>query len=136
MIKQVSKKELQSVWETVRPLLLAALDETMGEQALGDVRRQIRKGEAQLHVFDDPNLGITAAFVTEVRRYPQKSSVNIWLCGGHDADRWASDFLRLAQAHCRAIGADFVEWTGRRGWEKVLAKSGARAQSVRMILEA
>ena len=79
---------------------------------MSDVLRLVLSGDAQFWPFED------AAIVTEIIRYPQRTSLRFWLAGGNletlakaepDIIEWSKKF------DCNS-----VEIIGRRGWVRAL----------------
>lgn len=134
MIREIDHREIPGHWDSVELLIHKALCETKGEQSVKDVRKALLTRKAKLWVYDQIGMGITAIFVTEIISYPQKVSLNIWLTAGEHAHVWADAFLSLMKEYARDINADFIEWTGRPGWQRFLKTKGVEVQSVRMVL--
>ena len=62
--------------------------------------------------------GSKAAFVSEVRQYPQWKALNLWLAGGDLKSLLAAEPAIVEMA--RANDCKFIEIAGRRGWLRAL----------------
>jgi hypothetical protein len=69
---------------------------------------------------------VRALVVTRLVFYPRCSSMEVWLCGGHEMKRWIHLLGELEQ-HARNLGCRFIELRGRRGWERALTDYALRA---------
>lgn len=100
----------------LRALLAEALARGGGGHTLADVLAAVDRGEAQ--VWRAP----AAVLVTEIAVTPRMKELHFWLAGGE-----LEPVLALADAAIawgREQGCTAATMTGRRGWEKVLAKRG------------
>lgn len=105
-------------WSRCAPWLQRALDRggTQGF-ALDEVRRRVTEGGA--HFWP----GQRSAGVSEVTR-----DFHIWLFGGELTEMWAME--RAVSDWSRANGLSRVTIKGRKGWERVLAPIGYRAETL------
>ena len=110
-------------WERCSPYIQAALEHANGTHSLADVLRLVAQGEAQFWALPD------AAIVTEIVKYPQKTTLRFWLAGGN--------LETLSDAEPKVIewskkwGCEAVEIIGRRGWHRAL--DGYQAKSTIMV---
>lgn len=99
-------------WQRCAPYIEAALKHAHGSHTLADVWRLVDAGDAQFWAFND------AAIVTEIIRYPQRTTLRFWLAGGNldtlaKAEKPLMDWSK--QFDCTS-----VEIVGRRGWVRAL----------------
>jgi len=108
----LSAMSLLDEWSRCSEWIDAALLHAHGSHTLQDVLDIVVKGDAQFWPFDD------AAIVTEIIRYPQRTTLRFWLAGGN--------FETLAEAEPKLINwskqfdCTSVEIVGRRGWVRAL----------------
>lgn len=108
------------MWRAAIPFLERALDEGEGEFALDDLKRAIEAGTMQLWLLlaDD---GVIGAGLTEILRYPRKTSAVLRLFAAEDGRRieWLPHLAHL-ERWAKAEGCDAIEAIGRPGWQRVL----------------
>lgn len=108
-------------WRAALPYVERAQAEGEGEYALDDLRRAIDEGTMQLWllVADD---GVIGAGLTEIIRYPQKTSAVLRMFAADDGRRaeWLPHLPHL-ERWARAQGCDAIEAIGRPGWARVLS---------------
>lgn len=101
-------------WTRCRGWLLAALEPNCGSEQ--DILADLQAGRAQLWA------GEASAMVTQCVADEQGPCLHVWLAGGNLAD-----ILRLkpgVEAWARALGCGRVTINGRKGWARVLRRSG------------
>lgn len=95
-----------------------------GGHTLGDVLEMVERETAQL--WESPD----AVIVTEVHDFPRQRVLHFWLAAGEkDA---VIELSHRALAWGRTIGCQRATLSGRRGWERALAKEGWTADAVLM----
>lgn len=102
------------MWGWLEPALKAGTD----ADSRADLEQQIATGRAQLWVGDE------GALVTQLVRRADGSLVHFWLGGGR-----MKSLLEMRpgiEAWARSFGCQFATIKGRKGWDRVFARSGYR----------
>ena len=104
-------KELQIHWERCKPFIQEALDHAGNLCELEEVWTLVRLGEAQFWP------GHECAVVTEIKEYPLKRVLNVWLGGGKLEE------IKGMEPHIREFaenaGCSLILIQGRPGWKKI-----------------
>lgn len=102
-----------------RAQIEAALEYAGGTHAFEDIVAGVAAGEMQF--WPGPN----SAVVTEVKQWPRKRCLHIFLAGGNLAEIEAMSHGILAWG--RSIGCSDAVFIGRKGWERTfLTRDGWR----------
>lgn len=102
----------------------AALGYSGGTHNFDDVKQAIIEGRMQL--WPAPN----SAAVTEIVEYARKKVIHVFLAGGQ-MDEVVGGIESVAEWG-RAQGCQSMTISGRKGWERILDKSGFRPVLVTM----
>lgn len=100
--------------DEIIPFLQKALEHTKGEYTLDTLLERIRNETLQLWDFPE------AVVLTELAVFPTKTRVHVFLASGV----YYPEYLQTIEKFARAIGADGVQWSGRRGWVRKTASEG------------
>ena len=71
--------------------------------------------------------------LTEILKFPNGSVLNIYLAFGKLDD--VTDTLPKVYEFAKAEGCKLVHMSGRKGWERILKKSGWKSEKVSMTKE-
>lgn len=104
------REEFERLWEHCAPILEPA---TGSRYEIDWVKKRILAGYAVL-----VPLGQESACVLEVRTYPARKVLHIWLAGGRLDE--LMDYLEHADNYARDMGCSAIEVEGRQGWSRVL----------------
>lgn len=126
---QRTAKELAQLIDEERPGLEKALKYDHGGASFDEVKEAILAEDMQLWV----NPERTYVMVTEIVNYPGKRVVNVFLTSG-SIDDIKAVFPQL-QEMARAVGAQGIECSGRRGWIRALSGLGFREVSTIAYVE-
>jgi hypothetical protein len=107
----------EAAWRRSEPWLAAALAQAGGTHGLGDVRRLVETGKAQLWAAAD------AAVVTLVEHDPCERRLLVWLAGGR-LGTLLGDLLPHLEAWAREQGCSRLLLIGRAGWERAMKPMG------------
>jgi hypothetical protein len=105
-----------NIIEANRKHIEAALEYCGGTHVFDDVARAILEGRMQIWPAKQ------SCAVTEVIQYARKKVLHVFLAGG-DLDEIVAG-LESAVAWGRTQGCTGLTMSGRKGWERVLAKHG------------
>jgi len=104
--------------------LSPAIAQSSGRESEESVLDHIIKGECQLWMmFNDKEEPIGAA-TTRVEQYPHCKMLAGMFVGGEDVDQWSGEFLENLERFAKLNSCAGVEFTGRPGWQRYLAKFG------------
>jgi hypothetical protein len=121
-------------WRLVLKFLGPAIATSGGRWKPEDVLMEVRLGQAQLWVAMEADT-LYGAAITYLRVYPGMKAVFIGWLGGAEADRWLDLFDEAIQRWGVENGCRRLELAGRKGWERMAARYGARLQQVVMEKE-
>ncbi|MDE4176363.1 hypothetical protein PXK01_19580 [Phaeobacter sp. PT47_59] len=99
-----------------RPWIEAALEYTHGAHVWDDIVAGVYAGH--FHLFAKPR----GCVVLEIRQYPRKREMNVFLAGG-ELEEILNNISELDAIAHRA-GAEALTMGGRPGWGPVLSKNG------------
>ena len=102
-----------------------ALGRAGGTHLLRDVMEMVEQGHAQM--FGDAG----GMVVTEIKRYPRLTALNMWLAAGELPAVLAQ--YPVVEAFARDIGATRLEGTGRMGWTRVMGRRGWQPRGILMV---
>lgn len=117
-------------WEFVKHELERALKDEYNRTSINDVYQMIERKEAQLWALHDDFT--KAVMVTEIINYKNLRAVRIWLVTGKDLNSWLDTLIETVSAWAKENGCTVMEFTGRKGWEKVLNKKGFNDSKISM----
>lgn len=93
--------------------------EVDGAWTAEEIRDELRSARAQLWCFwDDKIIGI---WVTKINSAKEHTWGVVWGCAG-DFSEYKDDsiaFFGIIEDWFREQGCEFVEWIGRKGWQRV-----------------
>jgi len=101
-----------------------------GRYDVMDLVRLVESGRYQVWLAIDPEMGIQGVLTTSVSTYPGAKYLTMQFIGGEDIVHWKDIMLETVhnyaiQQGCVTLnGTPLVEFSGRRGWEKMLAPNG------------
>lgn len=103
-----------------------AVERANGRLGIDDVFRMLYSGESNLWVaFDETDSNrVYGIVITTVKTYPCKRMVDMTFCAGDRLEDWQDEMMELVDRWAIDSGLDGMEFTGRKGWGKVLAKHG------------
>lgn len=106
------------------PGIEKALEYGGSTHSVDDVVERITSGKAVLFTEDD------ALILAEVRDYPEKRVLNIWMAVGELQD--VLDLADKVMEWGRACGCTLAMFTGRQGWQRALRDRGWESTRVEM----
>lgn len=117
-------------WEYVKHELERALKDQYNRTSINDVYEMIQDKKAQLWALHDGE--VKAVMVTEIISYKNLKAVKIWLVTGTELDTWLDTLIETVSNWAKEQGCTVMEFTGRKGWEKVLNKKGFNDSKISM----
>ena len=118
MIEGIKGESVEAWWPLVEEYLIAALEYSLGEYSITDIKNACISKNMQLWV----KIGKQAkgAFVTKIAKYPQKNLLIVILLGGDEFQEWRDEADALLNAFGKENNCEYVELFGRKGWGKML----------------
>ena len=118
MIEGIKGVSVEVWWPLVEEYLITALEYSLGEYSIDDIKNSCISKDMQLWV----KLGkqTKGAFVTKIARYPQKNLLVVILLGGDEFEEWRDEADALLNAFGKQHNCEYVELFGRKGWGKML----------------
>ena len=117
----VNPRDIQYIWNQVKPLVDKALEYSSGEITANDLLKLLLDGRNELWCGID-DTGVTAAGITEIVTYPQKRILRIitWATrSGKDKELWTGA-LSNVEEYARHNGCHLLEAYARKGLAKKL----------------
>jgi hypothetical protein len=115
-------------WGLISPLLVRALESGPEVMSLIDVWDALMRRDMQLWVASEGDRPIAVA-VTQILNWPQSRCCEIFLVAGGKLENFV-DFERVISDWAEAEGCDFLQITGRAGWERILDTAGWKRSAV------
>ena len=127
MIEGIKGESVEVWWPLVEEYLITALEYSLGEYSIDDIKNSCISKDMQLWV----KLGkqTKGAFVTKIARYPQKNLLVVILLGGDEFEEWRDEADALLNAFGKQHNCEYVELFGRKGWGKVLEDINYKEQT-------
>lgn len=118
MIEGIKGESVEVWWPLVEEYLNTALEYSLGEYSITDIKNACISKNMQLWV----KIGKQAkgAFVTKIAKYPQKNLLIVILLGGDEFQEWRDEADALLNAFGKQNNCEYVELFGRKGWGKML----------------
>jgi len=118
LIEGIKGESVEAWWPLVEEYLNTALEYSLGEYSIDDIKNACISKDMQLWV----KLGkqTKGAFVTKIARYPQKNLLVVILLGGDEFGEWRDEADALLNAFGKQHNCEYVELFGRKGWGKML----------------
>ncbi len=118
MIEGIKGESVEVWWPLVEEYLNTALEYSLGEYSITDIKNACISKNMQLWV----KIGKKAkgAFVTKIAKYPQKNLLIVILLGGDEFQEWRDEADALLNAFGKQHNCEYVELFGRKGWGKIL----------------
>lgn len=118
--------DTERAWYHIQPLVAQALAAGDGEYAEADVFGLLKRGA--WHAFATiEDKQVTNLAVVEVLQYPRKRVLFVHLGAGHDAQAAVKVMWPYIREFAEAHRCSIVRLFGRRGWARVLSRTGTGA---------
>lgn len=125
-VSLVPTAEVGRVWPTCAPMLDRAVKISEHRYSLEDLHQKLSTGEFDLWIVFDEDAQIIASITSTFTYYPQAKSLHGQFLGGSRLDEWQDQFCDIFDRWAKDNHCNFVEFTGRPGWKRVLARNGYR----------
>jgi hypothetical protein len=127
LIEGIKGESVEVWWPLVEEYLNTALEYSLGEYSIDDIKNACISKNMQLWV----KIGKQAkgAFVTKIAKYPQKNLLIVILLGGDEFQEWRDEADALLNAFGKQNNCEYVELFGRKGWGKMLKDINYKEQT-------
>jgi len=116
----IGPNDLDSVWNTVKPLLQMALV-SIGDMTAECIKNEIAENRNQLWVVTNEDEWCVCAFVTQTLTYSDSKKVTVInYLGGEDFHLWGQGLLTELESTLKEQGVSALRIIGRKGWERLL----------------
>ena len=124
----IPRGHISNVFAEVKPYFDRAVERSRGRMGTDDLLRMVLTGESDLWIAYDEDDGnrMLGIVVTTIKTYPHKRMVDMTFCAGVKLDSWCSLLFTTIQEWAQSNNFDGLEFVGRAGWRKVLAKHGMK----------
>ncbi len=109
-------------WDLVKDDIELALKSEATRISIDDMYKFIVNKDVQLWAIHDGD--IHAVMTTQIINYPQSKAVNIFTVTGKQSELWLDLLIETITAWAKTQGCTAMQFTGRKGWEKVLTNKG------------
>lgn len=123
-------QDIDSVWDTAKPLIEKALSKSEGEMAIQDVYQRLQDESYWLLMITGP---ATAAAVINLVDYPQKMVLRYMYLGGEKMIDWLPALDQWVTQLAEATNIDGIEIIGRKGWERKMIPFGYEPKYIHLI---
>ena len=137
----VYKAEPQYVdvlWPYIGPLLNKALERTIGEISLEDIKELLKEQRQQLWIIvDEQEREIIGALTSQIYIYPNQKHLRIHLCGSkpNTMSKWLGVWEKPVREFCKENEISYIETAGRDGWTRALQSKGYKKYYTVLVKE-
>lgn len=131
-VSLVRRQLVPFVWPKVRGFLEKATEISEGRYDIQDLYERLTKDPDWVLwvVFsihpETKEMNIVAAITSTWTLYPQMKALHGQFLGGARIEEWQDKFCSIFDEWGRDNECDAVEFTGRKGWTKLLDRNGYR----------
>ncbi len=118
MIEGILSKDVDVWWPYVKEYLSSALEQSLGEYSLEDIRNACKEADMQLWIKTDKD--VLGACVTKINTYPQKKILVLLLLGGKGFIEWTDEGNVLMSSFAKENNCDYLQVFGRKEWTRRL----------------
>jgi hypothetical protein len=124
LIEGIRSENIEVWWSLVQEYLISALEYSLGEYSIGDIKKACLTRDMQLWV--EIGKEVEGALITKINNYPQKKVLVMMLAGGKVfADnnfKIIEESEELLTRFAKEKGCTYIQLFGRRGWIKKMNK--------------
>lgn len=128
-VSAIPAGHIRNVLPEILPFLDKAAAPSQGRCVSDDLLTDILTGAQVLWcAFDPDNKNkIVGIVITQVLDYKRKRALEIVFCSGSDFLGWSDPMFEMVHRYAGDMNCSLIEFTGRRGWDRVLRRYGMRA---------
>lgn len=127
-ISLVPQHQIRAIFPAVAKHLRRATDMSGGRYTLPALFEKLIEGEYHLWLAYEPDLTVVAAVTSTFTHYPHCRSLHGQFLGGDRLEDWQDKFCEVFDRWGRENRCAFIEFTGRAGWNKQLARNGFKEE--------
>ena len=138
IVYKAEPQYIDVLWPYVGPLLNKAIDRTIGEINLEDVKDWLKEERQQLWVIvDEQEQEIIGAFTTEIYIYPNQKHLrgHLWGTKKNTLKKWMDSWSEPVEKFCKENNISHIETAGRDGWTKALQSKGYKKYYTVLVKE-
>lgn len=125
IVSLVPSEYIDREWPHVANYLNKAIVSSGGRWDLNSVLKEVKSGDQHLFiVYDEEKEETKAAWTSKFISYPNSKSLQALFIGGSGYDEWIEEVNEFMKSWAEDNGCNFVEFTGRKGWERRLKNIG------------
>ena len=125
IVSLVPPEYVDKEWPHVADLLLKAILFSGGRWDIESVREDVKAGRQHLFlVYDEDKKETKAAWTSKFVEYPGSKALHAVFIGGSGIGEWIGEVNNFIKSWAKDNDCNFVEFTGRKGWERKLKKIG------------
>jgi len=138
IVYKAEPQYIDVLWPYVGPLLNKAIDRTIGEINLEDVKDWLKEERQQLWVIvDEQEQEIIGAFTTEIYIYPNQKHLrgHLWGTKKNTLKKWMDSWSEPVEKFCKENNISHIETAGRDGWTRALQSKGYKKYYTVLVKE-
>ena len=126
LISAVPSMGVPDVWTRGCDQMIAkGLEYSEGRFTVASILDDLLNDKRQLWVVvNEESEEIVCAAITYVSKYPAREFLTVMVLGGTQLKGWIADLVDTFKRFADDVGADGMEFTGRKGWIRALRKLG------------
>lgn len=129
-VTAVPSGHVRNVMAEILPYMDKAAKVTNGRMTADDILAGLLTGQSTLWCAFNPdeNNKIYGVVTTTLRNYARRRMLCVDFCAGERVNLWTDQMMELLFRFGKDQQCSGMEFTGRRGWEKVLAPYGLQVK--------
>tara|TARA_R100000426_G_scaffold1434_2_gene2553 strand:- start:5158 stop:5574 length:417 start_codon:yes stop_codon:yes gene_type:complete len=136
IVTLIPPEYINKEWSKAAPLILKGIQYDGGRWNIGAVYTACTEGLQHLFVvYDDKFENMKAALTTKFVDYPNIRGLQVLFTGGYEGDLWFPEMNKILKGWAKDNNCKFVEFTGRKGWQRKLDKLGWKPEYVSFRME-
>jgi|TARA_R100001143_G_C3319511_1_gene114060 hypothetical protein len=135
VVYKAEPQYIDVLWPYAGPLLKKALNRTIGEIGLEDVKNWLKTERQQLWLIAEEE--IIVAFTTEIYTYPNQKHLrgHLWGAKPNTMKKWLDVWSEPVEKFCKENGISHIETAGRDGWTRALKSKGYKKYYTVLVKE-
>ena len=138
IVYKAEPQYIDVLWPYVGPLLNKALERTIGEISLEDIKELLKEQRQQLWIIvDEQEREIIGAFTTEIYIYPNQKHLrgHLWGTKKNTLKKWMDVWSEPVEKFCKENKISHIETAGRDGWTRALRNKGYKKYYTVLVKE-
>ena len=138
IVYKAEPQYIDVLWPYVSPLLDKAIERTIGEISLEDIKEWLKEQRQQLWVMvDKEEREVIGAFTTEIYIYPNQKHLrgHLWGTKKNTLKKWMDSWSEPVEKFCKENNISHIETAGRDGWTRALQSKGYKKYYTVLVKE-